>query len=535
MSIVCADLKLPWPGDEAGILKKLRKEFRIKDSEALQTEVLRRSMDARKKPDLFAVLRVKLILTPGREAELLKKYKALSPYQETHLHIPRAKRPLRPIIVGTGPAGLFAASVLTDGGVPVTVLERGDSMDDRIRSVTSFLQGGRLDPESNIQFGEGGAGTFSDGKLFTMVKDTKGLSRYMLETFVRFGAPKEILTDAHPHIGTDILRRVVKAMREDLQKRGAVFHFRTCFHEIVYENGRLKGVKSKDGRFFEGDTLILALGHSARDSFQMLNDEGFSLETKAFAVGFRVRHPQSMIQKANYGSLSEDLPRAEYKLTDSTGERAVYSFCMCPGGYIVNASSEEGRLAVNGMSYHARSGKYANSAIVCQVLPEDLPLYGVHEEGPLKGMVFQREIERRAYEAGGGKIPVQSFLSYASEEDSVEELVSEPDTGAEGQMKAADLRKILPERLRSAIVRSMKNFDKKIPGFSSEEAYFFGVESRTSSPIRIRRNAESMEAEGRKSVYPIGEGAGYAGGITSAAMDGIRLALRLLEEDTNES
>ena len=386
-----------------------------------------------------------------------------------------------------------------------------------------------------MQFGEGGAGTFSDGKLNTLVKDKDGRNTEVLKIFVENGAPEEIRYESRPHVGTDVLSRVVKHMRERILSWGGEVRFSTRVTELVIEGGRVRGVVCENGERIDARAVVLAIGHSARDTFAMLEKKGIPMEAKSFAVGFRVEHPQELINLSQYAQRRpEALPPASYKLTAKTSEgRGVYSFCMCPGGYVVNASSEPGRLAVNGMSYSGRNGKNANSAIIVSVTPQD---YGAG--GPLAGIQFQRMLEERAFRAAGGAVPVQRYADYAGTERENGSAVAEADgmvrekrerhvpadfaPAIKGAWKFADLRDILPSSVRKAFLEGMEAFERIIPGFADDAVCLSGVESRTSSPVRIPRD-ETLQSSVR-GLYPCGEGAGYAGGITSAAMDGMRVA-----------
>ena len=431
-----------------------------------------------------------------------------------------------PIIVGTGPAGLFCGYQLAKAGYHPILLERGMNVEHRVREIQSFWDGGDLNPDCNVQFGEGGAGTFSDGKLNTMIHDKTGRIGEVLRTFVSFGAPEDILYVNKPHIGTDRLRDVVKNMRNEIIRLGGQVLFQTCLTDIAFEKDtadadRVCSVTVKDAQGMHTipcDCLVLAIGHSARDTFELLQQRAFRMSPKAFAVGLRIEHPAEMIRHAQYGDSPEAkfLPAADYKLTHQTEEgRAVYSFCMCPGGHIVNASSEPGMTAVNGMSYRARDARNSNSAIVVNITPEDF-----NGTGPLAGMDFQRYWERAAYQAGNGKVPLQLFGDYRRNQISTSYGTIIPDI--KGQYAFANLNDCLPKFVNNAIIKGVMAFDHRIPGFASEDAILCGIESRTSSPVRIERNEEFYS--NYKGVYPCGEGAGYAGGITSAAVDGIKVA-----------
>ncbi len=542
------------PGQgEREILQKTARLLKLDAKEIAGMEVLRCSIDARKKPEIWCSYTVDVELEkPSLEPGICKRLGQafVSRVTRQDYHFPHSgDRPLAhpPVIVGMGPAGLFCAYYLALHGYCPIVLERGQDVDRRMEEVQRFWDGGILHRQSNVQFGEGGAGTFSDGKLNTLVKDKYGRNREVLRTFVSHGAPERILYDAKPHMGTDVLSRVVKNMRQDILAHGGQVLFETALEELEFTpGGSIAAVRVSGGGRIPCGQLVLAIGHSARDTFEMLYETGLSMEAKPFAVGLRVEHPQSMINLAQYGA--EDpgqLGAAPYKVTAQTScGRGVYSFCMCPGGYVVNASSEPGRLAVNGMSYSGRDGGNANSAIIVSVTPEDFAgiFPGNSPAGPLAGVEFQRQLEERAYRLGQGDIPVQRYGLYkACVEQGCDqkELAArrEPDIGRlfqvceqsslqpsiKGRWRESDLSGLLPEELSRAFVEGMERFGRQIPGFDRPDAILSGVESRTSSPVRILRDENTLQAK-FAGIYPCGEGAGYAGGITSAAMDGIKVA-----------
>lgn len=574
-------VKLRTGHSEEDLKRQAASILRIPVQNITELRVARQSIDARKKPEIFYSYALDVAVRD--EEKILHRFRGkenlVCKSERAEYHFPASGKRERTgpvIIVGTGPAGLFCGYFLALHGYGPILLERGRCVEERQKDVERFWETGKLDTVSNVQFGEGGAGTFSDGKLNTLVKDKDGRNRAVLETFVQFGAKESICYDAKPHIGTDVLCTVVKRMREEIIRLGGEVRFESQLTDIRMEAGRVTGVTvagPEGSRHLDCGQVVLAIGHSARDTFSMLEEREVPMEAKAFAVGLRVEHPQRMINMSQYG-LEEpgDLGAAPYKVTAKAGNgRGVYSFCMCPGGYVVNASSEEGRTAVNGMSYSGRNGRNANSAIIVTVTPED---FGTGH--PLAGIAFQRRLEEKAYALGGGKIPVQRYgdfkrcveqerrgtgqnwsngQSVAHCGDTVarrEEVLYDEtlggkhrlsaveiagsmesmDSGFEPQCKGmytwADVSRILPKACNEAIVEGMEAFGRQIAGFDRPDACLSGVESRTSSPVRICRD-ESLQSKIR-GLYPCGEGAGYAGGIVSAAMDGIRVAEAIARE-----
>ena len=514
-------IKMPLHHNAAALEQKIRKRLGLSGGQELRYRIIRKSIDARKKPELSLVYSVE-VSTSGEE-KIIKRANDpnVTIVKQTGYHLPGAVSPtpsIPPVIVGAGPAGLFCAYALTMSGCAPVVLERGRSVTERTKDVERFWESGVLDTVSNVQFGEGGAGTFSDGKLNTLVKDPTGRNRFVLETFVKFGAPEQILYENKPHIGTDILAGVIKNMRQAMEARGARFCFESCMTDYRREADGKMFVEVNHKEWIETSRLVLAIGHSARDTFGMLyQKQDLVMEAKAFAVGFRVEHPQEMMNLQQYGALhAHELPAAPYKVTANLANgRGVYSFCMCPGGFVVNASSEEGRLAVNGMSNHDRAGKNANSALIVTVTPEDFP-----DNGPLGGVSFQRNLEEAAYRAGNGKIPIQLYKDFKA--GAVSDAFGDVEPAFKGGYSFANLRDVMPEPLSDALIEGINSFGRIISGFDRDDAILAGIESRTSSPVRIPRD-EGLESRVR-GLYPCGEGAGYAGGITSAAMDGLRAA-----------
>lgn len=510
---------------------KLCKLLGIKQDELLECHIQKQSIDARKKPEIYFSYTVDAKVAQEekalRRAGKLAQKITLKPYDGPS----RGQIPLssRPVIAGSGPAGLFCAYLLAQNGYRPILLERGGCVEERVKDVEHFWETGCLNPASNVQFGEGGAGTFSDGKLNTTVKDPLGRNRFVLETFVQHGAPESILYEQKPHIGTDVLIHVVKNMRESICRLGGEIQFHRQVTDIgllsdkTFGNSKLETIMINEQETMDAQILVLAIGHSARDTFQMLFEKALPMQAKSFAVGVRIEHPQSMITKSQYGTTScKDLPTASYKLTAQLSNgRGAYTFCMCPGGYVVNASSEEHRLAVNGMSYHARQGTNANSAIIVTITPED---YGTSH--PLAGVAFQRNLEEKAWQEGNGNVPVQCFSDFQKNQPSKDLGQIQPQI--KGAYTLANVRNIFPDFLSESLEEGICTMDHKIHGFSRGDAVLSGVESRTSSPIKMIRN-EFFESP-VLGIYPCGEGAGYAGGITSAAMDGLKTAEAIIQK-----
>jgi len=530
------------PGhSDAALRKRAAEALRIPAQDITAVQIVRRSVDARKKPDIY--YSYTLDVSVKREEKVLQKLQGrenlVSRTRECVYHFPEPVKkagedPI--VIVGMGPAGLFCGYFLALHGYRPILLERGKCVEERQRDVEQFWESGRLNTESNVQFGEGGAGAFSDGKLNTLVHDKEGRNRVVLETLVSFGADERILYDARPHIGTDVLCGIVKRMREEIIRLGGQVRFGCRMTGVCIEQGGLSGIQVRDGMEEENlpcRQLVLAIGHSARDTFSMLYEKGVPMEAKSFAVGLRVEHPQSMVNESQYGMADPgELGAAPYKLTAKTlGGRGVYSFCMCPGGFVVNASSEEGYTAVNGMSYSGRDGKNANSAVIVTVTPED---FG--SSHPLAGVEFQRQLEKKAYIAGGGRIPVQRYGDFkrcvegqACSSDRPVCAKDEIMPQCKGKYVWTDVSRILPRECNEAFVEGMEAFGRQIAGFNRSDACLLGVESRTSSPVRIHRDDSCQSVI--RGLYPCGEGAGYAGGIMSAAMDGLRVAEAIAAAD----
>ena len=519
-------IKMPIAHTQEQLLGKAAKLLKIKTNQIKKLDIQKKSIDARKKPELFFVYSVNV--TVENETAVTKKVNdknimLIKQKKYEVLTIGTENLGRRPVVVGAGPAGLFCAYLLAREGYRPLLIERGKSVEERQADVEKFWETGILDTNSNVQFGEGGAGTFSDGKLNTVVKDPGGRNLFVLETFVKFGAQEEILYDSKPHIGTDVLCDVIVNMREEIKQLGGEIRFTTCMTDLRIQDGKLTGIQLNHEEWLDADVCVLALGHSARDTFQMLLERELSMLPKSFAVGFRVEHPQSEMNLSQYGEIYADkLPAAPYKVTANlTNGRGVYSFCMCPGGYVVNASSEEGRVAVNGMSYSARDSKNANSAIIVSVNPEDF-----EGDDALSGVRFQQKLEAKTYELAQGKIPQQLFGDYCLNQPTKAYGAYESET--RGERAFANLRGLLSEEVENSFIEGMHAFSKAIPGFDRKDAILSAIESRTSSPVRINRDEEFLSNIG--GIYPCGEGAGYAGGITSAAMDGLKVAEAIMKK-----
>ncbi|MCR5357444.1 MAG: FAD-dependent monooxygenase [Lachnospiraceae bacterium] len=544
-------IKLPVPEKDRALNEAIERILQLdkiskgNESPDYSFRILRRSLDARKKPELFYVYSVVVTIDPVLEERILKHARAssVSKYEPKLYKIPDPTGDIllkgRPVIVGSGPAGLFCAYILCSKGYAPLILERGESVELRTETVRKFWNGETINVDSNVQFGEGGAGTFSDGKLNTGVNDKNGRNQFVLDTFVKMGADEETAYINKPHLGTDVLVRIVKELRCYITEHGGTFKFNTRMTGFETDGNEITAViaeKLSNNGFggsnntseqirIETNCLVMAIGHSARDTFKMLYDKGVQMAQKNFAVGLRIQHPQDMIDDCQYGKdHDENLPVADYKLSHHTNNgRDVYSFCMCPGGFVVNASSEKGRVAVNGMSYSLRDSGTANSAIIVSVDKKDFGSYD-----PLAGMEFQRKLEERAYTLGRGRIPIQQYGDFKNGEMSGKPGDFVP--RIKGSYTVTDLRKLLPEELNEAIIESIDKFGYTIDGFDRPDAVLAGVESRSSSPVRILRNEDFMS--NITGMYPCGEGAGYAGGITSASMDGIKVAEKIMARYT---
>ncbi len=528
MALLITDIKVPVQG-EAELPAVITGQFHIPAGSVRAVRLVRQSLDARKKQDIHFLVSALVTLDPSVEAGLLKRADSrIKPYEPpaNYTLISGTEQPRgRIAVAGLGPAGLFAAYFLAREGYRPLVLERGREIEKRGADVKRFWTEGQIDPDSNVMFGEGGAGTFSDGKLTTRIKDAR--ADVALQTLRKFGAPDDIVYQAKPHIGTDLLRRVVKNMREEIIALGGEVRFGARLEDIHLENGELRAISLHEGgqkERIECAALILATGQAARDTYEMLLSRGLTLQPKAFAVGVRIEHPQELINKAQFGALAGHprLGAAEYRLAGKSGARGVYTFCMCPGGYVVGAASGTAEVVVNGMSDRARNGKNANAAVIVQVGPED---FG---RGALDGVRFQRELERKAYEVG---LKTGAYFAPAQR---LEDFMKGRATKSFGEVTptyrpgvhAAQLDTVLPPYIAVGVRDGIAAFSRQLAGYGLPDAVLTAVESRTSSPVRILRDLFG-EAEGARNLFPVGEGAGYAGGIISAAVDSMHAAERV--------
>lgn len=508
---------------KAALIKKLG----IPASDLISMAIFKRGVDARKSDAILFVYT--LDIEVKNEEKILARFKKdphVKEAPDTSYHFvakaPQVSKATRPVIVGFGPSGIFAALILAQSGFKPIVLERGKAVRERTKDTFGLWRKSVLNPESNVQYGEGGAGTFSDGKLYSQIKDPKHYGRKVLHEFVKAGAPEEILYVSHPHIGTFRLVGMVEEMRQNIIELGGEIRFQSRVDDIEIENGEVQGVVLQSGERIATNHLVLAVGHSARDTFEMIHKRGIFIEAKPFSIGFRIEHPQSLIDHARFGPNAQHpvLGAADYKLVHhAKNGRSVYSFCMCPGGTVVAAASEEGRVVTNGMSQYSRNERNANAGIVVGINPEE-----DYPGDPLAGMEFQRKWEARAFELGG--------KNYQAPGQLIGDFINGKPSTAFGTVQPSytpgvhltDLSSALPEYAITAIREALPAFAKQIKGFDLPDGILTGVETRTSSPIRIKRDDETLQSINTKGLYPTGEGAGYAGGILSAAVDGIRIA-----------
>ena len=502
------------------LVSKICKKLNIKENDIIDFKINKKSIDARDKNNIYFVYEVDVNL---KNEDLINLNNDIfkTPNEEYHYKITGTKKMKeRPVVVGSGPAGLFLSYMLSVNGYNPIVIERGEKIEDRIKTVETFFEKGILNESSNIQFGEGGAGTFSDGKLNTLVKDKDFKMKKVFEIFKEFGAPEEIMYDSKPHIGTDNLRNIIINMRNKMKKLGCTFKYNTTLTDLIIKNNKITGIIVNNKEEIPCDNLILAIGHSARDTFKMLSKNNINMKSKPFSVGIRISHSQRDINEALYGKYSKYLPPASYKLTYKAQDgRGVYSFCMCPGGYVVNSSSFQNGVVINGMSNYKRDSINANSALIVTVDEKD---YG---NNLFDGMNFQENLERKAYELSNGKIPTQKYIDF--KKNKISNIEKTKNVITKGNFTSLNINDILPKYICNDLVEAIEYFSKIISCYNDDNALIYAPETRTSSPIRILRDDNYMT--NINGIFAIGEGSGYAGGITTSAMDGIRCFERIIK------
>lgn len=499
------------------LFEKIYKKYKINKNDVTERRIIKKSIDARNKADIFYNYSVKLECKNENKIKNVQIVKKEEPFKI----IVNRKSSKRPVIIGAGPAGLFSALTLAQNGIKPIIIEQGKTVDERKKDVEEFQKTGKLNTLSNVQFGEGGAGTFSDGKLTSGIHNP--LCKIVLKEFYNFGAPEQILYINKPHIGTDNLINIIRNMRNEIIKLGGEFLFNEKVTDFEFENSKVTAVIC--GKRIETDTVILAIGHSARSTFEKLYEKGVKMEKKNFSIGVRIEHKQSMINKSQYGEITKlKLPPAEYKMAYHGENRSCYTFCMCPGGTVIASSSEPETIVTNGMSVYARNGENANSAVLVNVTPNDFK-----GESPLEGMYFQKDLEQKAFKLGGSNYnaPIQRFEDFENNVKSTH--IGEIKPTYKPGVTLSNLNEILPDFISKTLVEGIKYFDKSIKGFAHPDAILTGVETRSSSPVQITRNENKQS--NIKGLYPCGEGAGYAGGIMSAAVDGIKCAIAVLTQE----
>ena len=499
------------------LFEKIYKKYKINKNDVTERRIIKKSIDARNKADIFYNYSVELECKNENKIKNIQIVKKEEPFKI----IVNRKSSKRPIIIGAGPAGLFSALTLAQNGIKPIIIEQGKTVDERKKDVEEFQKTGKLNTLSNVQFGEGGAGTFSDGKLTSGIHNP--LCKIVLKEFYNFGAPEQILYINKPHIGTDNLINIIRNMRNEIIKLGGEFLFNEKVTDFEFENSKVTAVICS--KRIETDTVILAIGHSARSTFEKLYEKGVKMEKKNFSIGVRIEHKQSMINKSQYGEITKlKLPPAEYKMAYHGENRSCYTFCMCPGGTVIASSSEPETIVTNGMSVYARNGENANSAVLVNVTPNDFK-----GESPLEGMYFQKDLEQKAFKLGGSNYnaPIQRFEDFENNVKSTH--IGEIKPTYKPGVTLSNLNEILPDFISKTLVEGIKYFDKSIKGFAHPDAILTGVETRSSSPVQITRNENKQS--NIKGLYPCGEGAGYAGGIMSAAVDGIKCAIAVLTQE----